>query len=528
MPRPVETLDIALPTDHPLKRPVSSRNKQTAQRIYQLWNIWPWQLFPTNSPHLPTIWTDNLLDKLKTIALCTTLPHAQQLLNANVPDGHPLSLAVLNAVIDECKEGSDTPENPAMRSRKRKQRRAAERQRLGEHQAERGSSESLNDNNEEDDPSVYEPDNEQETQPGRQPRPMYSPTRRLRGRSLATGHNMANESELPITKRQKRRHHSSMPLHFSYMTPPESTPTSGSNSDRHVSQPNPLRFRFDENMLPAPSSDGVAKYMESVMLRLAGIFHDQRHSCERAVEETRSQLGTVKGRLESLEDQLSTVKSEIAEIEQQKAEMENTYQDLVAIEREEEGLAARRRELLSRRTSGSRAPSVFLQDEPSQMLPPPNRTRASEELRTDINALIVDQLQPLQLRQAALKTDITSAKADLETARAKIEASLVDLSAKSDEMIRFRGFSNDMQDALIRRGFAEPMWELGQKNMDGRERPSTALAPFSASQPVTAVGGFDDSPPERNNDHGLRSLLVGLDSADSPNLESSPLRPQSA
>ncbi|KAI0880919.1 uncharacterized protein GGS22DRAFT_173769 [Annulohypoxylon maeteangense] len=527
MPRPVETLDIALPIDHPLKRPVSNRNKQTAQRIYQLWNTWPWHLFPTNSPHLPTIWTDNLLDKLKTIALCTTLPHAQQLLNANVPDGQPLSLAVLNAVIDECKEGSDTPENPAMRNRKRKQRRAAaaERQRLGEHQTERGSSEGLDDNNEEeDDPSAYEPDNEQqEFQSGRQPRPLISPSRRLRGRSLATRNSMANEPGSPITKRQKRRHHSSMPLHYSYVTPPESTPTSGSNSDRHV----PPRFRFGENMLPSPSSNGVTTNIESVMIRLASVFQEQRQSCEKAVEETRSELGAVKSRLESLEEQLATVRSEITEIEQQKSEMENTYQDLLAIEKEEEGLAARRRELLSRRTSGSRAPSVFLQDEPSPMLPPPSRTRASDELRTDINALIVDQLQPLQLRQTALKTDITGAKTDLEAARAKIEASLMDLSAKSDEMIRFRGFTNDMQDALIRRGFAEPTWELGQKNVDGRERPSTAYGPFSASQPVPASAGFD-SPPDRNHDHGLRSLLVGLDSTDSNNLETSPLRPQSA
>ncbi|KAI1207475.1 uncharacterized protein F4807DRAFT_434694 [Annulohypoxylon truncatum] len=529
MPRPVETLDIALPTDHPLKRPVSNRNKQTAQRIYQLWNIWPWQLFPANSPHLPTIWTDNLLDKLKTIALCTTLPHARQLLSANVPDGQPLSLAILNAVIDECKEGSDTPENPAMRNRKRKQRRAAaaERQRLGEQQAERGSSEGQEDNDEEDDPSIYEPDNDQQdNQSSRQPRPLFSPTRRLRGRSLATGYSMANEPGSPMTKRQKRRHYSSMPLHFSYATPPESAPNSGPNSERHPSQPNP-RFRFEEGMLPTPSSDGVATYIESVVLRLASVFQGQRHNCERAVEETRSQLGTVKGRLESLEDQLSAVKSDIADIERQREEMENTFKDLVAIEKQEEGLAARRRELLSRRTSGSRAPSVFLQDEQSQIQAPLNRVRASEELRGDINALITDQLQPLQEREAALKTDITSTKADLAAARSKIEASLMDLSAKSDEMIRFRGFSNDMQDALIRRGFAEPMWELGQKNVDGRERPSTAFAPYSASQPVTGGGEFD-SPPERNHDHGLRSLLVGLDSTDSPNLESSPLRPRSA
>lgn len=532
MPRPVETLDIALPPDHPLKRPVSNRNKQTAQRIYQLWNIWPWKLFSAESPHLPTVWTDNLLDKLKTIALCTTLPHARQLLSANVPDGQPLSLAILNAVIDECKEGSDTPENPAMRNRKRKQRRAAaaERQRLGEQQVERGSSEGPDDNVEDDDPSIYDPEvDQQEPQLNRQGRPLFSPTRRLRGRSLATGYSIANESGMPITKRQKRRHHSSMPLHFSYATPPESTPTSGSNSDRHVPQTNPPpRFHFEENMLPSSSSDGVATYIESVIIQLASLFQDQRHSCEQAVRETRSQLGTVKGRLESLENKLSSVKNEIAEVERQKEDMENTFQDLVTIEKQEEGLAARRRELLSRRTSGSRAPSVFLQDEQSQTQAPLNRRiRASDELRTDINSLISDQLQPLQEREESLKTDIIGVKADLEVARAKIEASLVDLSAKSDEMIRFRGFSNDMQDALVRRGFAEPMWELGQKNADGRERPSTALVPFSASQPAPATGASDSSP-ERSHDHGLRSLLVGLDSTDSPNLDSSPLRPRSA
>ncbi|KAI1086126.1 hypothetical protein F5B19DRAFT_480366 [Rostrohypoxylon terebratum] len=534
MPRPVETLDIALPPDHPLKRPVSNRNKQTAQRIYQLWNIWPWKLFPAESPHLPTVWTDNLLDKLKTIALCTTLPHARQLLSSNVPDGQPLSLAILNAVIDECKEGSDTPENPAMRNRKRKQRRAAaaERQRLGEQQVERGSSEGPEDNVEDDDPSIYDPEiDQQDSQLTRQGRPIFSPTRRLRGRSLATGYSMASESGMPITKRQKRRHHSSMPLHFSYATPPESTPTSGPNSDRHIPPTNPpSRFHLEENMVPSSSSDGVATYIESVILQLASIFQDQRHSCEQAVRETRSQLGTAKSRLESLEIQLSSVKSEIAEVEQQKEDMENTFQDLVAIEKQEEGLAARRRELLSRRTSGSRAPSVFLQDEQSQtQVPPSRRIRASDELRADINALIADQLQPLQEREASLITDIAGAKADLEAARARIEASLVDLSAKSDEMIRFRGFSNDMQDALIRRGFAEPTWELGQKNAkaDGRERLNTTLAPFSASQPAP-VAGASDSPPERSHDHGLRSLLVGLDSTDLPNLDSSPLRPRSA
>ncbi|KAI2463146.1 hypothetical protein F4781DRAFT_437713 [Annulohypoxylon bovei var. microspora] len=533
MPRPVETLDIALPTDHPLKRPVSNRNKQTAQRIYQLWNVWPWQLFPINSPHLPTIWTDNLLDKLKTIALCTTLPHARDLLGANVPDGQPLSLAVLNAVIDECKEGSDTPRNPAVRSRKRRRgRTAAERHRLGEDEDDRGDIESslgLDDNDEEDEGSIYEHGNDQ--QEARSSLPLFSPIRRLRGRSLAAGYGMSTEPIMQLSKRQKRRHYSSMPHPLAYITPPESTLTSGPASNRHVSQPNPTpRFRFADPTQPQPS-DGVAAYVESVVVRLSGLFQEQRRSCERAVEETRSQLGAIDSRMESLESQLSAVKRDVAEVERQKVDMENTCLDLLAIEKEEDGLAARRRELMARRTSGLRrqTSSLSLSDEQSQAPTPPSQPRASDDLRTDIDTLVVDQLQPLRDREAALKLDIASAKANIEAARAKVDASLVDLNTKSDELIRWRGLSNDIQDALIRRGFAEPafMWEFGQKDTDRRERPGTG---FTSSAPVsraaTAAGGFG-SPPDPNHDQGTRTA-IGLDAASSPGSAGTPVRSRSA
>ncbi|KAI1098455.1 hypothetical protein F4804DRAFT_324712 [Jackrogersella minutella] len=526
MPRPVETLDIALPTDHPLKRPVSNRNKQTAQRIYQLWNIWPWKLFHADSPHLPTIWTDNLLDKLKTIALCTTLQHARNLLNANVPDGQPLSLAVLNAVIDECKDESVTPPNPAVKNRKRKHRRAtADRYGLGELEDERESSQGLDEDDEGDDVSIYEYENGQqdlrENPPGRQRRAYPSPSRRLRGRSVAPG-----PMALPLSKRQKRRHHStSVTLPFAYVAPMESTPTPTPPSASHGSSPQlsrQLRLGFEDARQSLPSSDGVATYVESVIVQLSGLFQDQRHACERVVEGTRSQLRTVESRLVSLQNELGAVDKGIVALESQKSEMEITRADLLTIEKEEEELATRRRQLMTRRTSTNWRPSSSLSstDGQAQSQPSPRQHRASDDVQSEIDALVADQLQPSKERRAALKIDVTNTKAEIEAIRAKIGTLATELNSKSDELIRWRGFSSDVQDALIRRGFAEPafMWEFSQKDADRRDHSSARTAPsINLPRAATTVISRSGSPFNIHN-HESRAAAVEPGTAPLPGL----------
>ncbi|OTA65728.1 hypothetical protein K449DRAFT_462835 [Hypoxylon sp. EC38] len=536
MPRPVETLDIALPAGHPLKRPVSNRNKQAAQRIYQLWNIWPWQLFPTDSPHLPTIWTDNILDKLKTIARCTTLPHARRLLDANITDGQPLSLAVLNAVIDACKEESDTPQNPAIKSSKRKQSCIVVGHRRGssKHRDERGdlaSSQGAMDPNDEDyEASLFGNESSQhEGQSGGRHHPLRTSTRRLRENRLSSRYSMSSEPALPLPKRQKRRHHStSTPLSFTYITPPESMPASISAAHGRSSQMNPLLHHHLEDVRPILSSDGIAAYFESVVVQLSGFFQEQRLNYEQAVEGARLQLRTAESRLVSLENELDAVKRDTDEIEQQKSEMEHTLADLLAIEKEEEQLAARRRDLMMRRISASWRPSPALSspDRQPQLQLPLNQTRASDELQTEIKALIVDRLEPNKKREADLKVDIASTKSDIEAARAQVEASAVDLNAKSDELIRWRGFSNDVQDALIRRGFAEPefMWEFSQKDTDRRDHRA-GFAPFlPVSRPATAAGS-SDSQLDPDNDSRAHDGVPESGPAGSPNLGITPTLP---
>ncbi|KAI0117992.1 hypothetical protein F4776DRAFT_261404 [Hypoxylon sp. NC0597] len=529
MPRPVETLDIALPAGHPLKRPVSNRNKQTAQRIYQLWNIWPWQLFPADSPHLPTVWTDNILDKLKTIALCTTLSYARRLLDANITDGQPLSLAVLNAVIDECKEESDTPRNPAVKSSKRKQpyivvghRRASSR-----HRDERGdlaSSQGAMDQNDEDyEASLFGNESSQhEVQPGGRYHPLRTSTRRLRESGLSNRYSISSEPASPLPKRRKRRHHStSTPLSFTYITPPESMPASISAARGHTSQSNPLLHYHLEDTRPTLSSDGIAAYFESVVVQLSSFFQEQRRNYEQAVEGARLQLRTAESRLVSLEDELDAVKKDIDELEQQKAEMERTLRDLLSIEKEEEQLAARRRELMMRRISASWRPSPALSspDRQPQLQLPLNQTRASDELQSEIKALVIDRLEPNKKREADLKVDIASTKSDIEAARAQVDASAADLNAKSDELIRWRGFSNDLQDALIRRGFAEPafMWEFGQKDTERRDHHAGFTPVLPLSRPATAAGSSDSqSNPDNNSTAHAGAPESGP--ASSPNL----------
>ncbi|KAI0836257.1 hypothetical protein F5Y06DRAFT_298977 [Hypoxylon sp. FL0890] len=527
MPRPVETLDIALPAGHPLKRPVSNRNKQAAQRIYQLWNIWPWQLFPADSPHIPTVWTDNILDKLKTIALCTTLSHARRLLEANIHDGQPLSLAVLNAVIDECKEESDTPRNPAVKHSKRKQSCivVGDQDRHGDERGDTASSQGGLDRNDEEyrASSLEHESSQQDIHRGARHHPLRSSTRRLRGRSLTSRYSMSSEPVLSqASKRRKRRHHStSTPVSYTYITPPESMPTSASATHGRSSQSNTLLHCHLEDTRPTLSSDGIAAYFDSVVVQLSGFFQEQCLNYEQAVEGARLQLRTAESRLVSLKDELDAVKKEIDELEQQKSDMERTLMDLVSIEKEEEQLAARRRELMMRRISASWRPSPSLSspapDSQYQPQLPLSQTRASDELQAEINALVADRLAPNKKREADLKIDIANTKSDIEAARAQVDASAADLNAKSDELIRWRGFSNDVQDALIRRGFAEPafMWEFSQKDTDRRDHRARFTPVLPVSRPATATGKFD-SPLDSNNDSGVR--------AGSPNLGITPIQ----
>ncbi|KAI1135552.1 hypothetical protein F5Y05DRAFT_174998 [Hypoxylon sp. FL0543] len=530
MPRPVETLDIALPAGHPLKRPVSNRNKQTAQRIYQLWNLWPWQLFPHNSPHLPTVWTDNILDKLKTIALCTTLSHARRLLDANLTDGQPLSLAVLNAVIDECKEESDTPQNPAVKSSKRKRSTI-----LVGHGDERGdlasSQGGLDPNDEYYEASLHEHEgSQQDIRPGGRHPSLRSSARRLQRSNLSNRYSMSSEPAYPLSKRQKRRHrrrHSwSKPYDFTNITPPESMPTSTSAVHSRNSQSNPLQNYHLEDTRPILSSDGIAAYFESVVVQLSGFFQEQCLSYEQAVEGARLQLRTAESRLASLENELDAVKEEIDELEGQKSDMERTLNDLLAIEKEEEQLAARRRELMTRRISTSWRPSSFSSPAPdsqAQSQLPSSQPRASDELQTEINALVADRLEPSKKREADLKADIAGTKSDIESARAQVDSSAVDLKAKSDELIRWRGFSHDVQDALIRRGFAEPafLWEFSQKDTDRRDHRAGFTPILPLSRPATAAGSYG-SPSNSSRNSEVHAGAADTSPAGSPRLRVTP------
>ncbi|KAI1396610.1 hypothetical protein F4819DRAFT_122398 [Hypoxylon fuscum] len=516
MPRPVETLDIALPADHPLKRPVSSRNKQTAQRIYQLWGIWPWQLFSASSPHTPSIWTDNLLDKLKTIALCTTLAHARQLLDANLADGQALSISALNAVIDTCKEASDTPHNPVIRNRKRKRDRNIVVQHSDDQESDRGDSEFDQDlDQEEEEEDVGD---QLETRLRRR-RPPVSPTHRNRGNMLANGYVMPGKPRVPSTKRQKRRHHStSTPLYLASATPPESTPTSYS-TPRGRTRPSSSLPGFDlENARLPSSSDAVAAYIESVVDQLSSSFQEQCHGAEQAVEGARSQLHQVENRLASLEDELSAARKDIAEIEQHKSEMENTREGLLSIEKEEEELAARRRELITRRLSANWRPSSSMSSssEYLQFQSPPSRTRASDEILTEIDALITDRLQPSKEREASLRADIECVKTEIFAARLQRDAAATSLNAKSDELIRWRGFSSDVQDALIRRGFADLTFD---HDVDRGGRLRASLAPSRALSQTAAARSF---PLETDHDLGMRAETAEPGPADSSELGHTP------
>ncbi|KAI4864432.1 hypothetical protein F4820DRAFT_333931 [Hypoxylon rubiginosum] len=510
MPRPVETLDVALPADHPLKRPVSNRNKQAAQRIYQLWNVWPWKLFDASSPHMPTIWTDNLLDKLKTIALCTTLQHALRLLKANLTDSQQLSIAPLNAVIEACKESS-TPHNPVVKNRKRKQGRTIvvqygsdgyenhlEGTGSGHEDLEEETDEAEDDDDDDDD------NEEIETYESRlrRRRSLIPSAHRARGNSLPSGYGLPRKSKVPPSKRPKHRHEQvSTPLYLANASSPPLAPASFPSPRPSAPAPSSMR-RFDsEGPMRPPSLGGVASHMETAISQLSTSFQEKFHGAERTVDDARSQLRRLETRLTSSENELEDTKKDIAELEHQKSEMENTYGDLLGIEKEEEELASRRRELMMRRMTAHWRPSSSMassEQPPSQ--PSLGTTRASDDLLAEINSLVTDRLQPLKEHSAAIRRDISNNKKEIEAVQAKIDASAINLNTKSDELIRWRGFSSDVQDALVRRGFAELafMREFGQNNTSSRDHlysgfPSTLY--FSRA----ATASF----PELNRDTGL-------------------------
>ncbi|XXH01005.1 hypothetical protein Hte_007356 [Hypoxylon texense] len=466
MPRPVETLDVALPADHPLKRPVSSRNKQAAQRIYQLWNVWPWQLFHTGSPHMPAIWTDNLLDKLKTIALCTTLPHALQLLKVHLADSQQLSIAPLNAVIEACKE-SGTPPNPVVKNRKRKQGRTIVVQ-YGSDGYENhpdGTGSGHEDLEEETDEASDDGEDDSNEEIGTyqsrlRRRPALVPAvHRARGNSLPSGYGLPRKSKVPPSKRPKHWHERvSTPMYLGNASSPVQAPASFPSPRPSAPAPSSMR-RFDSEGPTRPSSlGGVASYIEATISQLSSSFQEKFHGAEQTVDDARSQLRMVETRLVSLENELEGVKKDIVELERQKSEMESTHGDLLAIEKEEEELATRRRELMTRRmTAHWRSSSSIMASSSEQPQPQPSLsiTRASDDLLAEINNLVTDRLQPRKEHAAALRDDISNAHKEAETIQGKVDASVLTLNAKSDELIRWRGFSSDVHDALIRRGFAE-------------------------------------------------------------------------
>ncbi|KAI1767171.1 hypothetical protein GGR53DRAFT_483308 [Hypoxylon sp. FL1150] len=516
MPRPVETLDIALPADHPLKRPVSNRNKQAAQRIYQLWSIWPWQLFSTSSPHTPPTWTDNLLDKLKTIALCTTLPHAHQLLKVHLADNQQLSIAPLNAVIEACKE-PNTPHNPVVKNRKRKSDRTIVVQYGSDgfenHQGGTGSGredmegveedvdeDSVSDDGDDDDDG----DEDYRIQESRlhRLRPLFTSDHRARGNSLPSGYGL-RKPKVPPSKRLKRQHQRvSTPLYLANASSPPQAPASLPSPHPSASAaPNFLR-RFDSEGPTRPSSlGGVASYIESAVGQLSSTFQEKFHGAERTVDDARAQLRTVETRLASLENELDGVMKDIAELERQKSEMQHTHADLVMIEKEEEELATRRRELMMRRMTAHWRPSSSMTSlsELPQSQPSPSLSRASDDLLGEISTLVSDRLQPRKEQEAILRNDIGTTKAEIEAARAKVNASITNLSAKSDELIRWRGFSSDVQDALVRRGFAELAFarEFAGHANAGRasslyfSRAATASFPSEINRDVALNGSLE-------------------------------------
>ncbi|OTB02428.1 hypothetical protein M426DRAFT_24754 [Hypoxylon sp. CI-4A] len=493
MPRPIETLDITLPTDHPLKRPVSHRSKQGAQRIYQLWNIWPWQLFSPKSPHHPILWTDNLVDKLKTIALCTTLRHARRLLRAHMVDDQCLSPAVLNAVIDACKEGSDTPHNPTARSKKRKQSRTtAEHHQDEDEQDVKSVQDDLDDDAEEEisvrDRASSQQAMRQAIRSNRQSRRPFSPNNSSRFNSPTNRHSMPPERAMPLFKRAKRQHHSMFtPSSFSENnTSPEFHRASFSASFRSAPQVPPSPLRTNGAASPQSSYDDVATYIESTILQLSNSFQDQRQAAERTIDVARSQYSGAKARLVELENELDAVRKTLVEIELEKAGLESTRVDLLAIEREEEELAERRRALMTRASSVNWRPSSSLSGR--------GEPRQSVDLQVEIETLVANQLQPQKEREAALEVSIAGIKGEMAAAQTQLDASTVELNASSDKLIRWRGFSNDIQDALIRRGFAEPalLWEFGQKDTD-RMSASFVGPPIHFPRVATSAVNIDSS-----------------------------------
>ncbi|KAI0157176.1 hypothetical protein GGR52DRAFT_192998 [Hypoxylon sp. FL1284] len=497
MPRHVETLDVALPVDHPLKRPVSTRNRQAAQRIYELWNVWPWQVFRTGSPHTPSTWTDNLLEKLKTIALYTTLPYALQLLKTNLADNQQLSTASLNAVIEACKR-SNTPRNPVLdRKRKQDSTIVVEYGSDGYENQEGGQAEDASDDDDENDNEVAG----QEAR-SRRNRPHFPSARRMRGKSLPNGYGQRSKSAAPPSKRQKHGHQQpSTPLYLpGNASSPALAPTS-------LPSPRPgssLLKRFDSEGPPRPSSSGaVASHFEAAIGQLSRSIQEKFHGAEQLVDDARSQVRVAEAKLGSLESDLGDVKKDIAEIEQEKSDMENTYEDLLGIEKEEQELATRRRELMMRRaTSHWRSSSVMATpSELPESQSSPSLTRASDDLLAEINALVAERLQPKKAREESLKSDISSAKSEIETAQAQVDASVVNLGSKSDELIRWRGFSSDVQDALVRRGFAELAYmpDFGQSQTTSQHSLYAGL-PSTLYFSRVATASF---PSELNRDAGL-------------------------
>ncbi|KAI6088372.1 hypothetical protein F4821DRAFT_234408 [Hypoxylon rubiginosum] len=335
-------------------------------------------------------------------------------------------------------------------------------------------------------------------------RPPLDPAHRARGNSLPSGYGL-RKSKVPPSKRLKRQHQRvSTPLYLANASSPPQAPASLPSPHPSAPAPSFLR-RFDSEGPTRPSSlSGVASYIESAVGQLSSTFQEKFHGAEKTVDDARSQLRTVETRLASLENELEGVKKDIAELERQKSELEHTHGDMLIIEKEEEELAARRRELMMRRMTAHWRPSSSMtclsEQPPSQ--PTPSLSRASDDLLAEIGILVSDQLQPRKEREAILRSDISSTKTEIEAARAKVDASVVNLSAKSDELIRWRGFSSDVQDALVRRGFAELafMREFGPAG-----RPSSLY--FSRA----ATASF---PSEINRDIGING---------SPELESTPV-----
>lgn len=102
-------MESTLPDDHMLSDPIKHGTRRIANRVRQLWEVWPWEVF-TREEGISYLWTHNRLRTARALARLTTLDHAKTLLRRLAEDDL-VSTKALRQAITICKQDPATPPN---------------------------------------------------------------------------------------------------------------------------------------------------------------------------------------------------------------------------------------------------------------------------------------------------------------------------------------------------------------------------------------------------------------------------------